>query len=181
MRTELRIDNELTRVIGVDVDLLGQLNIGSGETFGASVAATFGFFVWRISAGVPFEVVQSETFTVLAVCQWFNVLNCRSERGSTLNLGILKNPWLLAGRCWATSSSSPSSTPSRSTASSIPNRYRVATSSSSVWSRAWCCGRRKPGNISRAGEPEAVTELIQRQRWRCALPSRSRKSRRRFL
>jgi magnesium-transporting ATPase (P-type) len=64
---------------------------------GASVAATFGFFMWRISTGVPFEVVQSETFTVLAVCQWFNVLNCRSERGSTLNLGILKNPWLLAG------------------------------------------------------------------------------------
>ncbi|MGC2579078.1 MAG: cation transporting ATPase C-terminal domain-containing protein, partial [Terrimicrobiaceae bacterium] len=85
MRTELRIDKELTRGIGVDVDLLGQLNIGSGETFGASVAATFGFFVWRISAGVPFEVVQSETFTVLALCQWFNVLNCRSERGSTLN------------------------------------------------------------------------------------------------
>ena len=64
---------------------------------GASVAATFGFFVWRISTGVPFELVQSETFTVLAVCQWFNVLNCRNERRSALNLGILKNPWLLAG------------------------------------------------------------------------------------
>jgi hypothetical protein len=26
-----------------------------------------------------FAQVQTETFTVLAVCQWFNVLNCRSE------------------------------------------------------------------------------------------------------
>ena len=61
----------------------------------ASVAATFGYFVWRLSTGAPFAVVQSETFTVLAVCQWFNVLNCRSESGSALSLGILKNPWLL--------------------------------------------------------------------------------------
>ena len=33
----------------------------------ASVAATFGWFAWRLGAGVPFAVVQSETFTLLAV------------------------------------------------------------------------------------------------------------------
>jgi magnesium-transporting ATPase (P-type) len=46
---------------------------------------------------VPFPQVQTETFTVLAVCQWFNVLNCRSDRRSALSLSLLKNPWLIGG------------------------------------------------------------------------------------
>lgn len=41
--------------------------------------------------------MRSETFTVLAVCQWFNVLNCRSELKSALNFSFLKNAWLLGG------------------------------------------------------------------------------------
>jgi len=63
----------------------------------ASVTAIFGFFVWRLSTGVPFELVRTETFTVLVVCQWFNVLNCRSERSSALSWSIFKNWWLLGG------------------------------------------------------------------------------------
>ncbi len=59
--------------------------------------ATFGFYVWKLASGAPFALVQAETFTVLAVCQWFNVLNCRSERRSALNLGLFKNLWLLGG------------------------------------------------------------------------------------
>jgi Ca2+-transporting ATPase len=62
-----------------------------------AVAATFGWFVWRQSMGVPFDVVRTETFTVLAVCQWFNVLNCQSATRSALQLGILRNHWLLGG------------------------------------------------------------------------------------
>ncbi len=62
-----------------------------------AVAATFGWFVWRQSNGVPYEQVQTETFTVLAMCQWFNVLNCQSATRSSLQLGILRNPWLLGG------------------------------------------------------------------------------------
>ena len=62
-----------------------------------SVAATFGFFLWRLSTGVPFALVQTETFTVLAACQWFNVLNCESPTRSALRLGVFKNPWLLGG------------------------------------------------------------------------------------
>lgn len=62
-----------------------------------SVLATFGFFVWRLSTGLPFELVQTETFTVLAVCQWFNALNCESESRSALSLGVLRNRWLLGG------------------------------------------------------------------------------------
>jgi Ca2+-transporting ATPase len=41
--------------------------------------------------------VRTETFTLLAICEWFNVLNCRSEIRSALSLGVLRNHWLLAG------------------------------------------------------------------------------------
>ena len=58
---------------------------------------TFGYFVWRLALNEPFAQVQTETFTVLAVCQWFNVLNCRSATRSALNFSILKNYWLLGG------------------------------------------------------------------------------------
>jgi len=63
----------------------------------AMALSTFGFFAWRLSTGVPFELVQTETFTVLAMCQWFNVLNCESETRSTLRLGVLRNRWLMGG------------------------------------------------------------------------------------
>jgi Ca2+-transporting ATPase len=62
-----------------------------------SVTAIFGFFVWRLRSGVPFELVQTETFTLVAVCQWFNVLNCRSALKSSLSLDVLKNRWLIGG------------------------------------------------------------------------------------
>jgi len=63
----------------------------------AIAASTLGWFMYRIESGLPFAQVQTETFTVLAVCQWFNVFNCRSERRSALNLSILTNPWLIGG------------------------------------------------------------------------------------
>jgi Ca2+-transporting ATPase len=63
----------------------------------ASVVSVFGYFVWRLSTDASLEQVRSETFTVLAVCQWFNVLNCRNELKSAFNLGFLKNYWLLGG------------------------------------------------------------------------------------
>jgi magnesium-transporting ATPase (P-type) len=62
-----------------------------------SVAAIFGFFVWRLKSGAPFELVQTETFTLVAVCQWFNVLNCRSALKSSLNLDVFRNLWLVGG------------------------------------------------------------------------------------
>jgi Ca2+-transporting ATPase len=63
----------------------------------ASVAVTLGYFVWRVDTGAPFALVQTETFTLLAVCQWFNVINCESPVRSALCLGVLKNRWLLGG------------------------------------------------------------------------------------
>jgi Ca2+-transporting ATPase len=62
-----------------------------------AVLVTFGWFAWRLGQGWPIDQVRTETFTVLAMCQWFNVLNCQSATRSALRLGLLKNPWLLAG------------------------------------------------------------------------------------
>ena len=64
---------------------------------GAAVTVTFGWFAWRIGQGVALDMVRTETFTVLAMCQWFNVLNCQSASRSALRLGVLKNHWLLGG------------------------------------------------------------------------------------
>lgn len=63
----------------------------------AIALSTLGWFIYRLESGLPFAQVQTETFTVLATCQWFNVLNCRSERRSALSLSILRNPWLIGG------------------------------------------------------------------------------------
>ncbi|MFN4362197.1 MAG: cation-translocating P-type ATPase [Hylemonella sp.] len=60
-------------------------------------AVTFGWFAWRLGQGVPLPVVGTETFTILAMCQWFNVLNCQSSTASALGLGLLRNRWLLGG------------------------------------------------------------------------------------
>jgi magnesium-transporting ATPase (P-type) len=63
----------------------------------AMILSALGWFTLRLSGGVPYPQVQTETFTLLAVCQWFNVLNCRSERRSALNASLLRNPWLAGG------------------------------------------------------------------------------------
>jgi magnesium-transporting ATPase (P-type) len=58
---------------------------------------SFGWFAWRLHQGQPLDVVRTETFTVLAMCQWFNVLNCQSATASALGPRILRNHWLLGG------------------------------------------------------------------------------------
>jgi Ca2+-transporting ATPase len=61
------------------------------------VAVTLAWFTLRLAAGNSFSAVQTETFTLLAVCEWFNVLNCLSERRSALGLRLFRNPWLVGG------------------------------------------------------------------------------------
>ncbi|WP_246480394.1 cation-translocating P-type ATPase [Inhella gelatinilytica] len=58
---------------------------------------SFAWFAWRLSQGADETLVRTETFTLLAMCQWFNVLNCQSATRSALRLGLLRNPWLLGG------------------------------------------------------------------------------------
>jgi Ca2+-transporting ATPase len=60
-------------------------------------AVTFGWFAWRLDQGAALDIVRTETFTVLAMCQWFNVLNCQSASASALGLRIVQNRWLLGG------------------------------------------------------------------------------------
>jgi Ca2+-transporting ATPase len=63
----------------------------------AMAASSFGWFVYRLETGLSFAEVQTETFTVLAVCQWFNVLSCRSETRSAFRMSLHKNRWLVGG------------------------------------------------------------------------------------
>lgn len=64
---------------------------------GSSAIATFGWLMLRSSQEIPADLLRSETFTLLAICQWFNVLNCRSVKQSVLSLGVFKNLWLTGG------------------------------------------------------------------------------------
>lgn len=61
------------------------------------VAVTLGWFTIRLAQGVPFEMVRTETFTLLAVCEWFNVLNCLSDHRSALKFDVVKDRWLVGG------------------------------------------------------------------------------------
>ncbi|KAB2895829.1 MAG: HAD-IC family P-type ATPase, partial [Kofleriaceae bacterium] len=61
------------------------------------VAVVLGWFAWRLEHGVPVEIARTEAFTLLVVCEWFNVLNCLSERRSALRLSVLRNHWLIGG------------------------------------------------------------------------------------
>jgi magnesium-transporting ATPase (P-type) len=77
----------------LDLELLKRIPIMSLT----SIVSTFGWFTYRTSQGIPANQVQSETFTALAVCQWFNVLNCHSATQSVFSAGIFKNLWLIGG------------------------------------------------------------------------------------
>ncbi len=63
----------------------------------ASVVITLGYFLLAIESGMPLDAARTSTFTLLALCQWFNVINCESSIQSALRLRILKNKWLLGG------------------------------------------------------------------------------------
>ena len=50
-----------------------------------------------LAIGIPFERARTGTFTLLAVCEWFNLVNCRSERRSAFRNPLHRNPWLMGG------------------------------------------------------------------------------------
>ncbi len=78
--------------------LLGEGMVGRLVMMSSVIlAVTLGWYSARIASGVPLAQVRSETFTLLALCEWFNVLNCRSSTRSALRLGLWRNPWLLGG------------------------------------------------------------------------------------
>jgi Ca2+-transporting ATPase len=61
------------------------------------VVVTLGWFSIRLASGVPFAIVRTETFTLLAVCEWFNVLNCLSDHRSALRDDVVKDRRRLGG------------------------------------------------------------------------------------
>jgi len=77
----------------VDSGMLGRVTL----MVTSAVIVIFGWFAWRVEQGLAIELVRTETFTLLALCQWFNVLNCQSATESALRLGLLRNRWLLGG------------------------------------------------------------------------------------
>ena len=59
----------------------------------ASVAATFGWFVVAaLDRASPFAAVQTETFTLLAVCQWFNVAELPQRNKVRADLASSETP-----------------------------------------------------------------------------------------
>ncbi len=58
---------------------------------------TLGWFIYRLKTGISFAQARTETFTLLAICEWYNVLNCRSELKTAFSLSIFKNKWLIFG------------------------------------------------------------------------------------
>lgn len=63
----------------------------------ASVASVFGWFLFRTYQGISPDLVRSETFTALAVSQWWNVLNCRSVTHTVFSREVFSNHWLILG------------------------------------------------------------------------------------
>ena len=106
------------------------------------VIVTLGWFAARITAGVPEAQARTETFTLLALCEWFNVLNCRSERNSALKSGCGAIRGCSAGSSSGTCCRLPSCSGRRWGASSTPCRSTSRSCSRWAPSPAWCCGSR---------------------------------------
>jgi Ca2+-transporting ATPase len=91
--------DEMTRPpIAPDMPLLSRALLTRAALMVATIViTTLVWFVLRSAAGVPPAQVRTETFTLLVLCEWFNVLNCRSEWRSALNLDLFRNRWLITG------------------------------------------------------------------------------------
>jgi magnesium-transporting ATPase (P-type) len=61
------------------------------------VAVTLGYYLLLLGRGLPLAEARTGAFTLLAVCEWFNVLACRHERRTALRVDLGANRWLLAG------------------------------------------------------------------------------------
>jgi Ca2+-transporting ATPase len=73
--------------------LMGRMAVMAGT----SIVCIMGMYLWNVARGAPQALTQTETFTTLAVCQWFNVLNCRTSPGSAFDRRALLNRWLIGG------------------------------------------------------------------------------------
>lgn len=61
----------------------------------AVVMTSGSLFIFRVWYPVNLAVARTMVLVTLAMFQWFNAWNCRSERESILQRGIFTNPWLI--------------------------------------------------------------------------------------
>ncbi|MFA5197757.1 MAG: HAD-IC family P-type ATPase [Patescibacteria group bacterium] len=59
--------------------------------------AVVGLFIFKTNLAVGMEYARTMTFLFLSVSQWFNALNCRSEKKSVFLMNPFSNPALLLG------------------------------------------------------------------------------------
>ncbi|MDF2464649.1 MAG: ATPase, P-type (transporting), superfamily, subfamily [Ramlibacter sp.] len=91
-------DEMRRRPVARDDHLLDRLMLARTALMASCAAAVaFGWFAWRLRHGIPLEIVRTEVFTLVAMSQWFNVLNCQSATVSAFGRRLLRNRWLLGG------------------------------------------------------------------------------------
>lgn len=64
-------------------------------------AGVIGLFLYEISRGQFLSYARSVAFTVLAVTQWANGINCRSQEKSIFKMPFFSNKYLIVGLCIA--------------------------------------------------------------------------------
>ena len=60
-------------------------------------AGIIGLFIYEINRGMPLGYCRSVAFTALAVTQWLNGINCRSDTKSIFKMPFFGNKYLLLG------------------------------------------------------------------------------------
>lgn len=91
-------DEMRRRAVPRDDPLLDRAMLGRVALMaGLSAAVTFAWFAWRLRQGVDIATVRTEVFTLVAMTQWFNVLNCQSATASAFGRSVRRNPWLAGG------------------------------------------------------------------------------------
>ncbi|MBM3244671.1 MAG: HAD-IC family P-type ATPase [Candidatus Omnitrophica bacterium] len=60
-------------------------------------AGIIGLFIYEINRGMPLVYCRSVAFTTLAVTQWLNGINCRSDTRSIFQMPFFGNKYLLLG------------------------------------------------------------------------------------
>ena len=78
--------------------LLGRALAGRILWLGAVITMiSLGYFAWEIAQGRPLAQARTAAFTLLAFCEWGNVLNIRSETRSVFSSPVWRNRWLMGG------------------------------------------------------------------------------------
>jgi magnesium-transporting ATPase (P-type) len=81
-----------------DAALLDREMLTRAALMALTAAATaFAWYAWRLHAGVAIELVRTEVFTLVALTQWFNAINCGSPWRSAFAAGWRNNRWLAGG------------------------------------------------------------------------------------